>query len=226
MGILSRFGDIMSANVNALLDKAEDPVKMTDQMLRKMNDELAQVKSETAAVMAEETNAKRRVDELQGKVNQYTESAKKALQAGNDEDAKKLLQSKQEFDAQLATANQTYQVAKANSENMQAMYNKLNSDIVTLNSRRENVKAQMSMASAQERANKVADQIGKSNAAANFSRMEEKAQRRLDESTAKMKLAGVGIHKDEASELNAKYSSGSSSSVDAELAAMKAELGL
>ncbi len=46
MGILSRFGDIISSNVNALLDKAEDPAKMVDEYLRKANKDLAEVKTE------------------------------------------------------------------------------------------------------------------------------------------------------------------------------------
>lgn len=54
MGILTRFKDIMSANVNALLDKAEDPAKMIDQTLLNLRKDLAEVKKETAAVMADE----------------------------------------------------------------------------------------------------------------------------------------------------------------------------
>ena len=54
MGILKRFGDIMSANINALLDKAEDPEKMIDQYLRDLNSDLGKVKAETAAIMADE----------------------------------------------------------------------------------------------------------------------------------------------------------------------------
>ena len=45
MGILSRFGDIVQANVNAVLDKMEDPSKMIDQYLRELNENLAEVKS-------------------------------------------------------------------------------------------------------------------------------------------------------------------------------------
>ena len=44
MGILKRFTDIMSANINALLDKAEDPEKMIDQCLRNMEEDLMKVK--------------------------------------------------------------------------------------------------------------------------------------------------------------------------------------
>ena len=58
MGILSRFGDIVQANVNAVLDKMEDPSKMIDQYLRELNENLAEVKKETAGVMAEETRTR------------------------------------------------------------------------------------------------------------------------------------------------------------------------
>lgn len=59
MSILGRFKDIMSSNINALLDKAENPEKMVDQYLRNLNSDLGKVKAETASVMAEEQRAKR-----------------------------------------------------------------------------------------------------------------------------------------------------------------------
>ena len=68
MSILARFGDILKANINALLDKAEDPSKMVDQYLREMMDDLAEVKRETAGVMAQETRTKRLVDENKAEV--------------------------------------------------------------------------------------------------------------------------------------------------------------
>ena len=66
MGILQRFKDIMASNINALLDKAEDPEKMIDQTLRNLTKDLAEVKKETAAVMADEQRCKRERDEDAG----------------------------------------------------------------------------------------------------------------------------------------------------------------
>ncbi|HPI16802.1 MAG TPA: PspA/IM30 family protein, partial [Mesotoga sp.] len=63
MGILERFNDIIKSNINALLDKFEDPSKMIDQYMREMIEDLAEVKKGTASVMAEETRTKRLVDE-------------------------------------------------------------------------------------------------------------------------------------------------------------------
>lgn len=226
MGIISRFADIMEANINALLDKCEDPAKMIDQTLRKLNEELAEVKNETAAVMAEEKSAKRRVDELQAEIDKYESSARKAIQAGNDGDAKTLLARKQDLESQKVTADSTYAVAKANSEKMQQMYNKLTSDINTLNSRRETIKAQVSMAKAQDRVTRVAAEIGKTNAADTFSRMETKAQKMLDESTARAELSKTQLTGDATEELANKYASRNGKSVDDELARMKAEMGI
>ena len=51
MGILTRFTDIMKSNINALLDKCEDPAKMIDQTLRDLREDLAEVKKETANIV-------------------------------------------------------------------------------------------------------------------------------------------------------------------------------
>ena len=66
MGILARFKDIMSSNINALLDKMEDPEKMIDQILRNLQSDLGEVQAETAGVMAEEARAKRELAECHG----------------------------------------------------------------------------------------------------------------------------------------------------------------
>ena len=94
MGILQRFKDIMSANMNAMLDKAEDPVKMVDQYMRDLESDLGKVKAETAAVMAEEKRTKRELDENQEQIDKMERYAKKALMAGNDQDARTFLEKK------------------------------------------------------------------------------------------------------------------------------------
>ncbi len=68
MGVIQRFKDIMSANINAMLDKAENPEKMIDQYMRNLEDDLGKVKAETASVMAEEARAKRAYDEALAEV--------------------------------------------------------------------------------------------------------------------------------------------------------------
>lgn len=225
--ILSRFADIMSANVNALLDKFEDPAKMCDQYIRNMTEDLAEVKKETAEVMAEEKRCKRLYEENLAQVEKYTNLAKKALEAGNDEDAKVFIAKKQELEARGASLKTSYDVAAANSEKMRQLHDKLTTDIQQLKDRREAVKAKVAVAKTQETINKYAGAAEKhANAMDVFSRMEDKADRMLDSANAEAELNAAAEVADPAKALEAKYSSGGNQAVEDELAAMKAELGV
>ncbi len=225
MGIIARFADILKANVNDLIDKCEDPAKMIDQTLRDLAEDLAEVKKETAAIMAEEARARRAVEELEEDVNEYAEAAKKALLAGNEGDATKLLERKQSIEARLATARSTHAVAKANADKMRQMYDKLTNDINILNAKRENIKAQVAMAKAQERVNGMTAMASAQAATDKFARMEAKAQKMLDTATAEAQL-NIDASTDEAADIKAKYGAGASPAVSDELERMKRELGL
>ena len=96
MGILTRFKDIMASNINALLDKCEDPEKMIDQYMRNLESDLGKVKAETASVMAEETRAKRELDDCNEQIAKMQSYAEKALLAGNEADARSFLEKKQQ----------------------------------------------------------------------------------------------------------------------------------
>ena len=223
MSILSRFKDIMSANINALLDKCEDPAKMIDQYLRQLKEDLAEVKQETAAVMAEEKRTKRLVDDNAAEIAKYTDLAKKALTAGNEGDAKVFITKKQELEDHQADLEKTYALAHANAEKMREMHDKLTGDIQELEQRRLNVKAKMSVAKTQDKLNKINDSMKSAAGSMEaFERMEAKADRLLDEANSMAELNEEP--KDSAEEIAKKYDK--DSSVDDELAKMKAELGL
>lgn len=226
MGILSRFGDIISSNINALLDKAEDPAKMIDEYMRKASKDLAEVKEETAGVMAEESRTKRLADDNAAQVAKYTDLAKKALVAGNEDDARVFLGKKQELESAGAGLQTAYAAAHANAVKMRELHDKLVGDISTLQSRSQTIKAKVAVAKTQERVNKIgasADKMEGSLGA--FARMEEKADRMLDKANAMSELNSAAV--DEAKELELKYkTSSASASVEDELAAMKAKLGI
>ena len=163
MSILSRFSDIVSANINALLEKAEDPAKMIDHYLMKAKEDLAAVKEETAAVMAEEARCKRLMDDAQDEVEKYEKLAKKALKAGNEGDARQLIERKQELEKSLIAATNNYTLAKNNADKMRQMYEKLSQDVATLQARRSNIKATVAVAKTQERINQINSERNLSN---------------------------------------------------------------
>ncbi|MBQ2937901.1 MAG: PspA/IM30 family protein [Clostridia bacterium] len=224
MGILNRFRDIMSANINAILDKCENPEKMIDEYMRQVVEQLAEVKKETAGVMAEEKRTKRLVDENAEQIEKYDQFARKALTAGNEEDAKTFLTKKQEYVNNGVDLQKSYEVAKANATKMREMHDKLTKDVQELEQRRKNVKSKVAVARTQEKLNKVSSSMGTASDAMNaFERMEEKADNMLDiaNSTAELN-SDVNA---EIESLEDKYSN-TSIAVEDELEKLKKEMGL
>ena len=210
--ILKRFGDIMSANINALLDKAEDPEKMIDQYLREVESDLGKVKAETAAVMAAETKAKRELDECGAEVEKMQKYAEKALLAGNEGDARQFLEKKADLTKKQESLQKSYEAAAANAVHME-----------TLESKRDAIKTKVAVAKTQEKLNRIGSSVaGAGDAIAAFEKMEAKADKMLDEANAMSEL-----NKKEGSidDLTKKYDS-TASDVDDELAALKAKMGL
>lgn len=223
MGIISRFKDIMSSNINAMLDKMEDPAKMVDQTLINFRRDLAQVKTETANIMADEKAAKRALDAATAEVDKYNAAAMNAVKAGNDDDARVLLAKKQQATATLADKQSVYDVAKANADKMRQMHDKLVSDINSLEQRKDAIKSKVAVARAQEHINEVNAGAKAASSISSFERQEAKANKMFDAAMAKAELNEAPA--DEAADLVKQYSAGGSASVDDELAAMKAALG-
>lgn len=225
MGVLDRFTTIMKSNINSLLDKAEDPEKMIDQALRDAREDLAEVRKETANLIASANAANKDVSECEAKVAEYTSAAKNALKAGNEADARTLLVKKQEYETALASYKQTAAVIQAKADQMREMHDKLMRDISTLETKKDTIKAKMAAAKAQQHVNDVMAG-GKDTKVSleTFDRMSEKADRMLEAANAESELLSG---KSSEEELLDKYQTGAGgASVDEELERMKQELGL
>lgn len=220
MSILKRFSDIMASNINALLDKAEDPSKMVDQLLRNLNSDLGKIKSETASVMAEEARARRELDECKAEIDKLMLYANKALDAGNENDAKMFLSKKVKVSERLTALQSKYDAAHTNSVRMKEMHDKVSAQIEDLNSRKNTIKAKIATAKMQERINKLGSSVSSASGSLDaFSRMEEKANKMLDEANAMAELNAAPV--DEVADLMSKYDNDNSSSVDDELEMLK-----
>lgn len=223
-GILSRFKTIMEANINALLDKAEDPVKMADQLARDLEKDLGEVKAETVSVMAEEKRAKRAYDEGVAEVEKLQRYAEKAVLAGNDADAKVFLSEKAAKAANLESLKGAWDLAAANAAKMLEMHDKLTEQLKQVEDRKAAIRAKAAMVKSQQKANEIKSDLGGSSLAA-FDALEEKLNRKLDEAEA---AAELNTKKDDMADLMAKYDDDATvqdSGVEDELAVLKAKLG-
>lgn len=225
MGILSRFKDIMSSNINALFDKMEDPEKMIDQVLRDLESDLGEVKAETAGVMAEEARAQRQLNECQAEVDKLQSYAEKAVLAGNDKDAAIFLQKKNSKTRELQSLQQAYDLAKDNSTKMRQMFDHLNDEIYEMQSKKTQIKAKVAVAKTQEKINKITESVQTAKGTMNkFDALEAKADAMLDKANAMAELNGLATG-DVMEDLMDKYDTTTTESVEEELAALKARLG-
>ena len=97
MGIFTRFRDIISSNINAMLDKAEDPEKLVKMMIREMEDTLVELKASCAGVIAERKKVSRRLEEIQSRQKVWEDRASLAVDKGRDDLAREALVEKRRF---------------------------------------------------------------------------------------------------------------------------------
>jgi phage shock protein A len=97
MGIFTRFRDIVSSNISAMLDKAEDPEKLIKLMIREMEDTLVELKASCAGVMANRKKVQRQFDEVQSRAEYWGNNAKLAVEKGRDDLAREALVEKRRY---------------------------------------------------------------------------------------------------------------------------------
>jgi phage shock protein A len=97
MGIFTRFRDIVSSNINAMLDRAEDPEKLIRLMIREMEDTLVEIKSACAGVIAEAKKIERRRDDAAERADFWSRKAELAVAKGRDDLAREALVEKRRY---------------------------------------------------------------------------------------------------------------------------------
>ena len=97
MGIFTRFRDIVSSNINAMLDRAEDPEKMIKLMIREMEDTLIELKASCAGVIANRKKVERKLDDSVSREKLWAERTDLAIDRGRDDLAREALVEKRRY---------------------------------------------------------------------------------------------------------------------------------
>ncbi|MBP7335529.1 phage shock protein PspA [Niveispirillum sp.] len=218
MGIFSRLGDIVNSNINAILDRAEDPEKLVRLIIQEMEDTLVEVRSSAVKTVAEKKEIERRLSEIRRESEDWQRKAEFALSKDREDLAKGALVAK----AKLAEAAE--QMASELGR-LDSALSKTNEDISALQVKLADAKTREKTLIARHKTAtnrlKVRTQLYDDRITDAFSRFEQ-VERNLDVLEGRSEVLGMGRGakslEDEIAELEAE------SKVESELAALKARL--
>lgn len=220
MGLFSRITDVFKANVNDVLDKVEDPEKMLKQMVIEMEESVNKTTLAVAQAIANEKGLERKIEKARKDKEDWEQKAVQALQASREDLARAALEKKAISERNLTDLVPIHVQARETSNKLRQQLDSLKSKFDEARSRQSTLVARSQAAKAQKQ---IAQSIGGvgSDAFSKFDKFEGKIEKLEAEASAYEELAGSNTNLDDEFK---KLSSGAS--VDTELEAMKAKMGL
>lgn len=219
MGMFSRMADILKANINDFLDKAEDPEKMIKQMVIEMEEAVNKATTAVGAAIANQKRLEKQYNENKKQAEEWQNKAVHAVNAGRDDLASQALAKKTAFANAAASLEPTLAEATKTAEQMKAQLQQLKAKLDEARVRQNTLIARHQAAKAKKMIAQQMSGVG-GNAFANFDRFEKKIEDVEAEADAHTELAG------ESTSLDDEFKKLSTdTNVDSELAALKAQLG-
>lgn len=217
MGLFDRIKRVVSANLNDLVNKAEDPEKMLEQAILEMQEDLVQLRQGVAQAIAAQKRTEKQYNDAQNEINKWQRNAQLALQKGDENLARQALERKKTYTETGTALKTSLDQQSTQVETLKRNLIQLESKISEAKTKKEMLKARITTAKAQEQLQGMVRGMNTSSAMAAFERMEEKVLMQEARAQSAAELAGADLETQFA-QLEA------GSDVDDELAALKASL--
>lgn len=222
MGLFSRLGTLIRSNINELINKAEDPEKMLNQVLVDMKSQLVEAKKQVAVAIADEKRLKKQYQTEAEKAAEWERKAMLAVKAGDDNLAKAALARKTEHDEVAETLRQQWEAQKQSVEQLKLALRGLDAKIEEAKRKRNILVSRQKRAEAQRTINETLSNINSTSAFDTFERMSDRVTQIEAEAEATAELGALP----EAS-LDMQFKAlEASTGVDDQLAALKNRMAL
>ena len=223
MGLFSRLGTLIRSNINELINKAEDPEKMLNQVLVDMKAQLVEAKKQVAVAIADEKRIKKQYEQEATKAAEWERKAMLAVKAGDDNLARAALTRKQEHEEVAETLKQQWEAQKQSVEQLKAALRGLDNKIEEAKRKRNILVSRQKRAEAQRTINETLSNINSTSAFDTFERMSDRVTQIEAEAEATAEIGGALPEATLESQFKALEAS---SGVDDDLAALKSKMAL
>ncbi|WP_226583726.1 PspA/IM30 family protein [Halobacillus litoralis] len=214
-----RVKTVVGSELNSMLDKAEDPVKMLDQFMRDMENDIREAESAVAKQIANEKMLKRKYDDAQALVDKRMQQAEKAIESGNEDLARRALEDKKNHQDQADQLKASWERAQEDAANLRQKLDEMKKEYQEMKLKKDSLKARAESAKTRTKMNRTMSSIGGDESRQGFERMEEKVmQHEAEAETSEDMSSQSRSLDDEFEELDKK------DDIDDELAALKKKM--
>lgn len=223
MGFFSRLGTLLRSNINELINRAEDPEKMLNQVLVDMKSQLVEAKKQVAMAIADEKRLKKQCEQELAKVAEWERKAMLAVKSGDDGLARAALQRKAEHEETASALGQQWEAQKQSVERLKEALRGLDNKIEEAKRKRNLLVSRQKRAEAQQMINETLTSISSNNSFDTFERMSERVTQLEAQAEATAELGAVA---GEAANLERQFKALEAGSVDDALAKLKSQMAL
>ena len=191
MAIFERISDLVRANVNDLIDKAENPGKMVKQIIIDMEDQIRKATQGLGTAMGSLNQVKKQLETAQEQSNVWQGKAKTCLEQGNEDLAKQALENKVKQDKMVAQYQEMATTMEAQVNEIKSQIDILKQKLEEARSKQAMLVARSQMADAKSQMAKTLGNMDSKSAFAKMDKMEQKIEQKEAQANAYSEVSGV-----------------------------------